>query len=377
MSDALHSNLAPSSAARWVACPGSVRLEALYPEESSSEQAREGTAAHWALSEMLNGRAIAEGQITPDNFVLTTEMVQGAEDVVRWIHRRIAANGNETPRMFVEQRVDVNRVHRECWGTLDLALYFERAQALDVADYKFGHGWVEVYENWQLVTYLAGMLEFLGVSGLQNDALKVTLGVIQPRSYHPDGALRTWQLTPTEARPYIVRLGEAALKALEPMADCVVNAECDNCRARHACPALQGRGLNAIDYSRKAVPFDLPPHALGIELADVRAAIKALEARETGLAGQAEAILKGGGRVPFWGIESKPGNLAWKVPMAEVITLGAMLGLDLKKPEEAITPTQARDRGLDPTLVDTYAQRPAGKSKLVLRDDTSARKVFG
>lgn len=377
MSDTLHSQLAPSSAARWVACPGSVRLEALYPEETSSDHAREGTAAHWALSEMLNGRAVAEGQITSDNFVLTLEMVQAAEDVVRWIHRRIAANGGETPRMFVEQRVEVNRVHAECWGTLDLALYFEKAKALDVADYKFGHGWVEVYENWQLLTYLAGMLEFLGISGLLNDELKVTLGVIQPRSYHPDGTFRTWQLTPTEARPYIVQLAESALKALEPMADCVVNPECDNCRARHACPALQARGLNAIEYSRKAVPFDLPPLALGIELADVRAAIKALTARETGLAGQAEAIIKGGGRVPFWGLESKPGNLAWKVPEAEVITLGAVLGMPLQKPAEAITPTQARDRGLDPALVEAYAERPAGKAKLVLRDDASARKVFG
>lgn len=377
MSDALHSKLAPSSAARWVACPGSVRLEALYPEEASSEQAREGTAAHWALSEMLNGRTVAEGQVTPDNFVLTTEMVQGAEDVVRWIHRRIAANGGETPRMFVEHRVEANRVHPECWGTLDLALYFEKAQALDVADYKFGHGWVEVFENWQLLTYLAGMLEFLGVSGMQNDTLKVTLCVIQPRSYHPEGALRMWELTPTEARPYIVRLAESALDALALDAPCVVNAHCDNCRARHACPALQGYGLKAIDYSQQAVPFDLPPLALGIELANVRAAIKALAARETGLAGQAEAILKGGGTVPFWGLESKPGNLEWVVPVAEVVTLGTVLGFNLKKPEEAITPTQARDRGLDPTLVEAYARRPAGKAKLVLRDDTSARKIFG
>lgn len=377
MSDAQHSDLAPSSAARWVACPGSVRLEALYPEDSASDASREGTAAHWALSEMLNGRVVAEGQLTPDNFVLTTEMVEGAEDVVRWIHRLIAQHKGETPRMFVEHRVEVNRVHRKCWGTLDLALYFEQAQHLYVSDYKFGHGWVEVFENWQLLTYLAGMLEALGVSGTQNDSLRVVLGVAQPRSYHPDGALRTWHLTPTEARPYIVRLGAAAMKALEPDAECVVNAECDHCRARHACPALQARGLAAIDYSRAAVPFDLPPLALGLELASVRAALKALTARETGLAGQAEALIKGGERVPFWAIESAAGNLAWKVPAAEVITLGGMLGIDLKKPVAAITPTQARERGLDPDLLDAYAERPAGKAKLVLRDDASARKVFG
>lgn len=367
----------PSAAAGWVKCPGKPRLEALYPEDTSSEAAREGTAAHWALSEVLSSRPVAEGQVTPDNFVLTAEMVEGAEDVLRWIHARIAAHGGETPRLFTEQFVRIDRVHPRCAGTLDLALYFPHAQVLYLADYKFGHGWVEVFENWQLLCYLAGLLQLLEVSGTQNDTLRVVLGVIQPRSYHPDGAIRTWETTPTGARPYIQTLAAAALRTLEPEADAVVNDTCQYCDARHACPALQAAGLDAMDRAARAVPFDLPPHALGIELADVRKAIKALEARETGLAGQAEALLKSGTRVPFWGIESKPGNMVWSKPVAEVLALGSMLGFDLQKPVAPITPTQARDRGLDPSLLEVFAERPAGKAKLVPQTDASARKVFG
>lgn len=371
-----HAPAAPSSGPRWVVCPGSIRLEALYPEDEATEQAREGTAAHWAVAEVLNGRAVAEGQVTDAGFVLTAEMVEAAEDVLRWVHRMIAQHGGEQPQVFIEHRVACNRIHRDCWGTLDLSLYFPIAQVLYIADFKFGHGWVEVFENWQLLCYLAGMLEFLGVSGTQNDTLRVVLTIIQPRAWHPEGSLRIWSITPTQARPYIVTLGESARKAFEPDALCVVNDHCNNCRARHACPALQGAGLRAMDYAKQATPFDLPPHALGIELGQVRAAIKALEARETGLAGQAEALIKGGTVVPFWHIDAKPGNLAWMVPAAEVFALGDMLKLELRKPPAPITPTQAKDRGLDPVVVAAMAERPPGKPKLVRADDATARKIF-
>lgn len=374
MTDA-HSPLAPSSAARWVVCPGSVKLEVLYPEDPGSEASREGTAAHHALEQVLTGHAVAAGQITPDGHVLTDEMVEGAEDVLRWVHGRIAWHGGEQPRFYVEQRVPIERVHGQCWGTLDLALYFPAARMLYVRDYKFGHGWVEVYENWQLLCYLAGMLQLLNLEGSTND-LAIELGITQPRAFHPDGTHRSWRITVAESRPYAARLFASAQAAMQPDAPLVVNPECKHCQARHACPALQAAGLDAMDLARTAVPFDLPPHALGLELANVRRAIKALEARETGLAGQADALIKSGTRVPFWAIESKPGNRRWTLPAAEVITLGKLLGVDLAKLDAIVTPTQAIERGIDERLLADFSERPNGAANLVLRDDISARKIF-
>jgi len=373
---AAHSILAPSSAGRWVACPGSVRLEAMFPEDTESEAAREGIAAHWALAELLHGRAVAEGQITPDNFVLTAEQVQGAELHVDYLRRIIARHPGEPVQMFVEHRVDCHRVHGDCWGTLDTALWFPGIMKLYLPDFKFGHGWVEVFENWQLLTYLAGMLQTLQINGRDDQAVSVELGIVQPRSYHPDGAIRTWELMASDARPYINKLSMAADDALGPDPQLRVNPECDNCNARHACPALQANGLRGIDYSRKAVPFNLPPHALGLELAKVRDALAALKARETGLAGQAEALLTRGERVPFWTMERGQSRLAWNKPAAEVLALGQLLGVDLQKPVEPITPTQAKDKGLDAAILAAYADRPAGALKLVKQDDASARRIF-
>lgn len=364
----------PSGAGQWIVCNGAPKLEALYPEDRDSEAAREGTAAHWARAEVLNGRAVAEGQITDAGFVLTREMVEAAESSLRRVHALIAKHG-EQPTMFIEHQLQIDRVHSMCKGTVDLALYFPLARMLYVEDFKYGHGWVEVFECWQLLCYLAGLLQLLNIEGRTND-LTVVLAVEQPRSFHPDGPYRTWEITPGEARPYIARLNEAARGVMGADPALRVNPSCQYCKARHACPALQANGLIGIDMSRSAVPFDLPPHALGIELADVRRAIKALQARETGLAGQAEALITRGERVPFWSIERKPGALEWTVPTDQVLALGSMLGIALTKPIAPITPTQARDAGLPPDLLAAFAERKAGTPKLIMQDDNTARKIF-
>ena len=364
----------PSGAGQWIDCHGAPKLQALYPEDRDSEAAREGTAAHWARAEVLNGRAVAVGQVTDDGFVLTEAMVEAAENSLRRVQALIERHG-EQPVMYVEQYLRIDRVHESCAGTVDLALYFPTARVLHVEDFKFGHGWVEVFENWQLICYTAGLLQLLNLEGRTND-LTIVLAVEQPRAFHPDGPYRTWQTTPAELRPYVARLNAAARAVMGDDPQLVVSDSCRYCLARHACPALQANGLESIDRSRSAVPFDLPPHALGIELADIRAAIKALQARETGLAGQAEALLTRGERVPFWSLERKPGPLEWVVPTDQVLALGAIIGKSLAKPTAPITPTQARDAGLSMELVEGFAQRKAGAPKLVLQDDSSARKIF-
>mgnify|MGYP000243372453 CR=1 FL=1 len=50
-----HAKLSPSSAYRWLACPGSVREEAKYPEPPSGPGAIDGTHSHTLLEHCIKG----------------------------------------------------------------------------------------------------------------------------------------------------------------------------------------------------------------------------------------------------------------------------------------------------------------------------------
>src|SRR5690606_25074571 len=69
-----------------------------------------------------------------------------------------------------EQRVDIPRVHAECWGTPDFwtAVFPEDERGskryVRVVDYKYGHRFVEVFENLQLAAYASGVLSQLSIS---------------------------------------------------------------------------------------------------------------------------------------------------------------------------------------------------------------------
>lgn len=352
-------------------------MEARYPETGESDAATEGTAAHWALAEVLHGYTVAVGQLTPDGVALTAEMVDAAEDVLAWFELLKQATPDDPAEVRIEQRVRNPAIHPDNWGTPDLVIWFERSKRLYVVDYKFGHGWVEVFENWQLINYAALVAADLCIDGAEQMRVMVSLVVIQPRAYHPDGPIRTWQVQLAHLRRYWNNLTASAEESVAGGdGQLRVSPECKYCTARHACPELMARGLAEIDRSRAAVPFDLTPQALGIELHDLRRAIAALEARETGLAAQAEALLRLGKPVPFWSLASKPGRAAWTVPDAEVLALGEMVGTQLSKPLTPITPTQAKAAGLPAELVDAYSARPRSAAELSPATDDTARKIF-
>ena len=52
MTEPAHHIAAPSSRARHIQCTQSITLEAQFPETEETEEQREGTAAHWAVSEI-------------------------------------------------------------------------------------------------------------------------------------------------------------------------------------------------------------------------------------------------------------------------------------------------------------------------------------
>lgn len=385
-----HSKLPPSSAARRVACPGSRALEALYPEKEDSPYAREGEAAHWVASTVLrwdeinlpytNGeRMVQAGTKAPNDEVITIEMIDGAKLYFEAINEKVENLGLQDLRdwpaekLHVEEKIDISNIHPDCWGTPDC--WFVIEDKLYLFDYKFGFGFVEVYMNWQLLEYSAGIIKKLNDEGIKIS--EVEFCIVQPRSYHPQGPIRTWNCSLSTLTYCFSKLKTAEQQATSERALCYPNPECDFCLARHACPTLQNAALTETDVSMRAIPNDLTTDQIGNELRYLKRAAELLDARITGLEAEAISALQRGERIPHFALKQTMGRDRWLKSASQISVIGEMYNLNLCKPVDVITPKQAIKLGLPKDIVDMYSETPIGSLKLTAISNTDALKVFG
>ena len=120
----------------------------------------------------------------------------------------------------------------------------------------------------------------------------------------------------------------------------------------------------------------LPGRDAGLALRAIRTARERLEDLETGLEAQIMAAIRNGEPATGWTLEQGYGREKWTQPVADVIALGAMMGHDLAKPQEVITPAQARKKGIDDAVISAYSEKPKGEMKLRPLDENSIRKAF-
>jgi len=379
-----HSPLAPSSAHIWApdnGCRGSVALQQAYPSPEDSPEAREGTAAHWYVAELLNGRDVPVGAVAPNGHPVTAEMVDAAQSILVDIRDTLKAAHSHDLR--VEQRVMAASVHEASYGTPDAYLMDRPQRTLHVWDFKYGHRFVDAVRNWQLLNYAIAIFDMEGLSPdvpfdhpLSWHSWQITLTIAQPRNYHSVGPLREWYLSGAAlADTYLPTLRNAAHQAMAPGAPYTTGEHCRDCSGRHVCPALQRAGALAMDVSLQAQPVELPPHAVGLELRQIDDALKRLEARRTGLEEQALGLIRGGTGVPFFSAEHASGREDWQVPKAQVVALGDLFGVDLRK-EATLTPAQARKAGIPPEAMDGWTARPSGAVKLKRVNDEAAKLAF-
>jgi hypothetical protein len=375
-----HAFLPPSGAAAWVECALWPTMNQRFPELEEGVEAAEGTAAHWVFGEQLYQRPVDVGHIAANGVPVTLEMLEGADTYVEEVSRAYASL-RSVSHYNVEQRVAIPAVHANNWGTPDTWLFGHNATSgrarLIVLDYKFGHEFVEVFENWQLVDYASGILDALEVDGLADEFIDVEFVVVQPRSYHKDGTVRRWSTTARELRPLVNKLAGAAEAAHmpKPVARPTPKA-CKHCPGRHSCEALQREAYFAADVAGMSTPVEMSVDAMGLELRMLQRAQKLLEARASGLAEQLEHALAGGQASPYFALAPGESKLVWSKPAEEVLALGQLAGVDLAKPREPVTPTQAK-KLLDPALVAMYSDRTRAALKLTPVDTVGARKVFG
>lgn len=368
--------LRPSAAGRWVYCHGSVALGAPFPEDSTPE-AMEGTAAHWAATEPLAGRAVIAGDVAPNGIVITDEMIEGAALYHAAVYSRI-----QSQWIRAEDVLPIPDIHDQNGGTIDTWGLGFTPWLLHVVDYKFGHGFVEVFENWQLLDYLSGIVSFLVREGIApanyEDLIEVELTIVQPRNYHRDGPVRSWRVKLKDLRAQFNVLRDAAARSVMPNAETRTGEWCQHCPARHVCRTLQNSTMQIADRAGDSTPLVLDAIQLGNELRWLHHARGLLDARITGHESEALAMIRAGAQVAHYKAEYGQGREIWREGTeSAVIAMGRMLGHDLAKPPTAITPNQARTKGIDAAVISEYSHRPPGALKLVPMDTTQTRKIFG
>lgn len=372
--------LRPSSAERWVNCAGSHALEALYPEDEDSPEAREGTAAHFYVTEFLEGRVHGVGVLAPNGHPLDIDMVQNGKLYIDDVMAELASMAPGDVYGVETKVFPHGLVHPENEGTPDTWLVsFARKRAI-LWDYKYGHKYVTPYHFWQGIDYLAGLFEKyeLGETDVRDWAISIR--VVQPRNFHPTGQVRTWETSGAVIWKLIEHLSAAAHAAKVPGAPTRTGEWCRDCDARHACPAAATVAAWACDVAGESVPMELPLPALGRELQRLTIAKARLEARIMGLTEIAVANLRLGRDVYGWEMGFVDSQERWRVPAAQVLALGASLGVNLENPKPA-PPGEAKKlfkaAGLPVEILSEFLEKPTGAAKLKPVDPTAAAKAFG
>src|SRR5574338_1701710 len=359
-----HSPLQPSGAAIWRHCPMWVLMNQLYPQDDTPATL-EGNAAHWAFSEPLCGRGVAVGQVAPNGHVITDEMIDGADLIRHVVASRIPAG---TP-LYVEQTIPIPSVHAQCFGTPDVWGHIAATHTVELVDYKFGHRFVDEYENNQGACYTSGIIDMLAQSlntpaSILDQSLRVNFTIIQPRCYYRGAPVRTWSFVASDIRGQVNILAAAAKEALKPQPVAVTNPGCGDCPGRAVCPALQKAAYSDAEFSANSGIVQLTPAAASLELRMLERAAERLAARIDGLQETVKTHIRQGQPVPWQRAEQGYGRSQWTVPAEQVIALGSLYGANLSKPG-CKTPNQAKALGVDESVIKAYSITPPGSIKLV------------
>ena len=379
-----HAFLPPSGAAYWQTCAAWPMMNAMYPQDDS-EDTLNGMAAHWCWEPVLaEGLALPLlGQIAPNGVAVTDEMLDGAELYIGVIERDLRNAHVPREELHIEERVAMPGIHAQNWGTPDTWFYSPRESRLYQYEYKFGHDFVDAFENWQNVNYASGIIDVLaarlGMPPAELDQrISVRITVVQPRNYDSAGPVRTWDVRGSDLRVYWNLLAGAAERAMEypPVATPATTKQCKHCPGSHACGALQRQGYQAVHFARRITPAPLSAEAMAAELRALQDNAALLTARIAGLEAEAEARLRRGETVPGFGLEPTKGREAWKAPAAQVAALGDVFGVQVRK-DALITPAQARAAGLPEDVVAKMAGSPSRGMKLARVSQSSLEKAFG
>lgn len=263
-----HAVLSASSAARWIACPPSARLNA-EKSDAPSEYAAQGTDAH-TLCEYKLRKALGMKVRDPTKNLASydTEMEECAEAYCQFVMELVGqfrAESKDT-MVSVEQRVDFSAFVPDGFGTADTLII--SGKTVCIVDYKHGKG-IEVSadRNPQMMCYALGCIQmFDGLYDIDN----VRMVIFQPRLANisefniSKADLLAWALDTLVPAAKLAHAGEGEFCA---------GAHCQFCKIKATCRKRAEYNLELARYD-----FEMPPTLEDAEVEAVLAKADALAA---------------------------------------------------------------------------------------------------
>jgi len=369
-----------SDANHWMTCSGSFQAQQAYPRLPGeiSESVLEGRACHEVAQKLFDvtcNDLNVVGTLSKDGIVITQELRDTSADYHSEVVNYCFENGIDPSTIHIESRIDLSHIVPEWYGYADTWVYNPTTNTLVVWDFKAGHRLVEAVNNWSLVLYAEGIRN---THFPLNTDLKFDLRIVQPRGFHHDGTVRVWTYGHGKQLHLYYTVCAGVKAAMQDAPECTVSPSCKTCSARAHCDTALRVAYEGVDYVGQLITHNLTGQSLGVELKLLRRANAAIEARLSGLEEQAIHEIKSGQAVPFFGVVSGKGREKWRddVPVEEVLMLGDLLGIDIRKPVTLDTPAQARKKGIDKAAILQYTETPSTGFKLVENDGTQAATTF-
>jgi len=285
-----HAKLSPSSASRWMHCPGSIRKIGDEPNQAGMP-AMMGTAAHKVIQFMLEkgdrnaeafrGYIVQVQQAGEEEtlifasddplalsekpgwfaFPVNDEMVYGVQTMIDEVDRLTAEMVD--PAIFTERFLDMTWLDSRLGGTADVTLIDNDPLGdgwIHLLDYKNGRVIVEVLDNEQMKNYAVGLLHE------HPEALGVVVHLVQPNATHEDGIIRTAIYTRDELLTFEVELKKAADATSAPNAPLRAGEWCMYCPAKVNCEAFEALAKDeaAADFGADPEEF-LPVPQLALD----------------------------------------------------------------------------------------------------------------
>jgi hypothetical protein len=384
-------------------CPGSIREEAKYPDDTSGPAAIDGTHSHTLLEHCINNGlsdpTTQVGEVMADDdgeFKVDADRAARVKTAIEYIRERSMGG---MLKVISEERVDPKHLlgRDDLSGTVDCQII--GPDWIELIDYKDGMGVVSAEGNMQLEQYAYGVLAGYKLPiNVPYPISRVIMTIIQPKLELK--GMKPITSHEVKVSDLLSNLGTIVLQAAatdQPDAPLVPgDSQCKFCKAKGSCAALASNVMKevgimfqptvtqSLDVAQQSADKD-PTTMDDAQLRQIMEAAPLMRQLLDGVEKESLRRLKAGQAIPGLKLVHGRGSRAWALPeeqMAEkLVKMGipksAVYETKLVSPAKAEklvwkkrdgTEVQLTDRQLK-TMETEYVSKLAGALTVVLESD--------